>query len=225
MNKNIFTLFTNISNGNLAFHVTNEKKNVINARKNLCKKYNLNYNNLKYMNQTHSNVVKLVNENDTIYNSDAIITNKLQTPLLVMVADCIPIIFYDEIKKIIAVAHAGRVGTYLDISTNVINKMISDFSSDVKNIKVILGPSIQKCCYEVSENLAKEALLKYGEDVVCNRNVNLQEINKKQLLLCGILQKNITISNICTKCSNKNYFSYRKDNNCGRFAGIISLKK
>jgi len=223
MNKNIFTLFTNISDGNLAFHVTNNKENVINARKNLCKKYNLNYNNLKYMNQTHSNVVKLVNENDSVYNSDAIITNKLQTPLLVMVADCIPIIFYDEIKNVIAVAHAGRVGTYLDISTNVINKMINDFSCDVKNIKVILGPSIQKCCYEVSQELANITSKNFGNEFVSNRNINLQGINKKQLLNIGLKEQNITISNICTKCSNEPYYSYRLDNFCGRFAGIINL--
>jgi len=102
------------------------------------------------MNQTHSNIVKIVNEKHTIYNCDAIITNKKNTPLLVMVADCIPIHFYNEINNIIVVAYAGRNGTFLDISTNVVNNMVEKFDFKVENIKVTLVPSIQKCCYEVS---------------------------------------------------------------------------
>jgi len=224
MINNILKVFTNINDSNLAFHVTNDKKQVINSRKKLCEKYNLKYENLKYMKQTHSNVVEIINKNDKIYNSDAIVTNILQYPLLVMVADCIPILFYDEVKKVIAVAHAGRNGTYLDISSNVIDTMINDFACNTKNIKILLGPSIQNCCYEVSDELALIASKNFGNDVVCNRNVNLQKINFKQLINKGILENNIEISSVCTRCNGKNYYSYRNNKNCGRFAGVICLQ-
>ena len=35
--------------------------------------------------------------------------------------------------------------------------------------------------------------------------------------------KKIEINSICTKCSNEPYFSFRKDNKTGRFAGVINI--
>jgi len=224
MKKNIIKLFTNSKDENLAFHVTNDKNQVIKARKELCIKHKINYDNLKYMNQVHGNKVLTVSQDENLYECDALITNKRNTPLMVMVADCIPILFYDENNNTIAVAHAGRNGTYLNISSNVISKMTNEFSSLPSNIKVILGPSIQKCCYEVSEELANIAKVNFGEEVVNKRHIDLQKINYKQLINSGILKENISVSTICTKCSNEDYFSYRKDNSCGRFTGIISIK-
>jgi len=102
--------------------------------------------------------------------------------------------------------------------------MIEKFDSKVENIKVTLGPSIQKCCYEVSNELAKITANNFGNNIIENRNINLQKINQNQLLKIGIKKENITISTICTKCSNEPYFSYRKDKDCGRFAGLLMLR-
>jgi YfiH family protein len=222
MNYTVNKLFTTMSDGNVAFHVTDDRNSVIKNRKALSLKYNFDINNLKYMDQVHSNEVSVVDEND-LYRCDGLVTNKLNTPLMVMVADCIPILFFDKNKGVIGVAHAGRNGTYLDISSNVICKMIKLYDCSAKNIEVELGPSIQKCCYEVSPELADIAKANFGEDVVNDRFVDLQLINKKQLLENGIMEEKIRISPICTKCGEKDYFSYRKDKNCGRFAGIIWL--
>ena len=224
MKQNILKLFTTTTDNNLAYHVTTNNTQVHNARANLASKHNFDINKLKYMNQIHSNDVKIVSNNINLYECDALITNLKNTPLMVMVADCIPIIFYDETTSVIAVAHAGRNGTFMNISSNVINKMIKNFNCDVNNIKVELGASIQKCCYEVSTEMANIVEINFGVNFVKNRNINLQGINKLQLLNCGIKEQNISISNICTKCSNQPYYSYRNDSSCGRFAGIIMLK-
>jgi YfiH family protein len=222
MNYTVNKLFTTMSDGNIAFHVTDDKRTILENRKKLAKKYSFDFHDLKYMDQVHSNEVKIVDKSE-LYKCDGLVTNKLDTPLMVMVADCIPILFFDKMLGVISVAHAGRNGTYLDISSNVINKMIEEFACDVKNIEVELGPSIQKCCYEVSPELANIAKVNFGEDVVNERMVDLQLINKKQLLRSGVLEQNITISSICTKCGNEDYFSYRKDKNCGRFSGLVWL--
>jgi len=224
MKENIFKTFTTTADENLAYHVTQNKTQVHNARKALSNKHNFDINNLKYMNQIHGNDVQIVSKDTNLYECDAIVTNLKNTPLMVMVADCIPIIFYDETSSVIAVAHAGRNGTFLNISSNVINSMCENFSCEAKNIKVELGASIQKCCYEVSQDMANIVKQNFGTNFVQNRNIDLQGINKMQLINCGIKEQNITISNICTKCSNEPYFSYRKDSSCGRFAGIIMLK-
>ncbi len=221
--KNLLTVFTTIKDENIAYHVTEDSIQVDNAREQLSKKYQYNKSKLHYMDQIHSNIVKEADISRNPQECDALVTNKLDTPLMVMVADCIPVLFFDNNKKAIGVAHAGRNGTFLNIVSQTITKMQHIYNCNVKDIEVILGPSIQKCCYEVSQELSSIAMNSFGQEFVQDRYIDLQGINKKQLLDIGIEEQNIQISPICTKCSNENYFSYRKNKNCGRFAGIIMI--
>ena len=224
MKNKILTIFTNIDDDNLAYHVAEDDHSVDLAREELAKKYKFDNTNLKFMEQIHSNIVKTVSPNTNVQTCDALITDQMNTPLMVMVADCIPILFYDHTKKVIGVAHAGRAGTFENISGNTITKMKEDFHCDPKDIEIVLGPSIEKCCYEVSEKLASQTSKLFGDKYVHGRNIDLQGINKKQLLEIGAKEENITITQICTKCSGEPYFSYRKDKKCGRFAGVIMMK-
>jgi len=221
----INSFFTTIKDKNIAYHVQDIKENVEKAREEIAKKHGYESGKLCYMNQIHSNIVQIVNDTHRLYKCDALVTNKLNTPLMVMVADCIPILFYDEVKSVIAVAHAGREGTFHNISKNTVDTMIETFNCKASHIKVTLGPSIGKCCYEVSKHIADKTSLEFGKIFVNNRNIDLQGINIKQLLEIGIEKENIILSDICTKCANEPYFSYRKDSKCGRFAGVIMMKR
>ncbi len=216
--------FTTKYDKNIAFHVVDEKDHaeVKKAREKLSKTYNLDISNLKYMDQIHGNDVIVVNE-DEKYTCDALITNKKNTPLMIMSADCIGILFYDPIQMAIGVAHAGRNGTFLEIAKKTIESMCENYGSDPKDIQVELGPSIQKCCYEVSHEMVEIVKSNFGEEFCKGRNIDLQGINKKQILDMGIKEQNINISTICTQCNGEDYFSYRNDSTCGRFAGIISI--
>lgn len=222
--KDVFFTFTTIDDGNLAFHVPDTKKNVENNREKLSLKYKFDSKNLIYMNQVHGNNVQIVSYESPrlIDNCDGLITNEKNLTLMVMVADCIPIIFIDKIEGVIAAVHAGRNSTFEKISEITALKMINDFNCKVENIEVVFGPSIQKCCYEVSSELVEIVRKSFGEKFINGRLIDLQSINKMLLNNLGIL--NITISNICTKCSNEAFFSFRLDNKCGRFAGIVALK-
>lgn len=224
MKNRVFYTFTDKNDGNLAFHVEDNEINVIKNRQNLALKLAYKYEALVYMNQVHGANIIVVDENSPklIDNCDSIITRSKNLPLMVMVADCIPILMFDDKKGIIAAIHAGRNSTFLEISKKTAEVFIKKFSSNPKDISVVLGASIQKCCYEVSDELSKIVENSFGKEFVENNHIDLQEINKKQLNDLGI--KNIEISDICTKCGNKPYFSYRKDKKTGRFAGIIILK-
>ena len=97
MNK-ILINFTTTQDGNLAYHVGDIKENVDKNRENLAVKLGYKNEDLVYMNQVHGNNVVIVDENSSklIDNCDGIITNIKNLPLMVMVADCIPILFFDE---------------------------------------------------------------------------------------------------------------------------------
>lgn len=215
--------FTTTHDGNLAYHVGDIKENVDKNREKLAIKLEYKNEDLVYMNQIHGNNVQIVDKNSPklIDNCDGIITNTKELPLMVMVADCIPILFFDEKKGVIAAVHAGRNSTFLRISEITAKKMIEHFGCLASDINVIMGASIQKCCYEVNDELLKIVKTSFGEEFCIGNNINLQGINKMLLQNMGI--NNIQISDICTKCSNEPYYSFRKNPKTGRFAGIIKL--
>ena len=222
MNK-ILINFTTTQDGNLAYHVGDIKENVDKNRENLAVKLGYKNEDLVYMNQVHGNNVQIVTSTSPklIENCDGIITNEKNLPLMVMVADCIPILFFDEIQGVIAAVHAGRNSTFLKIAQITANKMMKELGCNANNIKVIMGPSIHTCCYEVSDELVNIVKASFGEKFCKGNNIDLHGINVKLLEEVGI--RHIRISEICTKCSNEPFYSFRKDKYTGRFAGIITL--
>ena len=215
--------FSTTEDGNLSYLVDDLKQNVDKNRQTVANIMEYKNEDLVYMNQIHGNNVQIVDKNSPkiIENCDGIITKEKNLPLMVMVADCIPILFFDEIQGVIAAVHAGRNSTFLKIAQITANKMINELGCNVNNIKVIFGPSIQSCCYEVSDELLAIVKTSFGEKFCIGKNIDLQGINIMLLEEVGI--RHINVSNICTKCSNEAYFSFRKSPKTGRFAGVISL--
>lgn len=220
----IFHTFTTKEDGNLAYHVPDTKENVDKNRKNLALKHGFDLENLIYMNQVHGKNVVIIDDSSPklIDNCDGLITKEKNLTLMVMVADCIPILFIDKVQGVVAAVHAGRNSTFLKIAQITAQKMINELNCNPNNIEVIMGPSISKCCYEVNEEMASIVKNTFGNQFVDGRLIDLQGINKK--LLNDINVTNISISNTCTRCSNEPYYSYRIDNKCGRFSGLVSIK-
>ncbi|MEA2099964.1 MAG: peptidoglycan editing factor PgeF [Campylobacterota bacterium] len=215
---------------NLAFHVGDDSYDVEKNHQLLADTLSYEKQNLIYMKQIHSSLVHVVDESDNFSNPkncDALITNKKNTPLMVMVADCSPILFYDSACDVIAVAHAGREGAFKNIVQNVIDSMKHNFNSKTKNILVTIGASIGSCCYEVGEeifNEAKRLNLQYALNKKKDSYyLNISRILKTQLLEQGIKKENLEISKECSCCKNEKYFSYRANGTTGRFCGVIYL--
>jgi len=216
-------IITTKDDGNVAYHVDDLKNSVDKNRLKLSQKYNFDISKLRYMNQVHGENIKIVDFNSSLLidNCDALITKEKNLPIMVMVADCIPILLSDNKKGVIAVVHAGRNSTFLNIVQKTALMMIKELECKVEDINAYFGPSIQKCCYEVSPELENIAIKSFGEEFCKDRYLDLQGINVKQLNDIGVM--NIEVSNICTKCSNEPYFSYRNNKDCGRFSiiGVI----
>jgi len=215
---------------NLAFHVDDDRESVEKNHSLLANKLQYNYRTLVHMKQIHSDIVHIVTANDNFKNPptcDALITDKPNTPLMVMVADCSPVLFYDDVKKVIAVAHAGRQGAFKNIVNNVVDSFKNNYGSQAEDILVVIGASIGECCYEVGVEIYEEAKELNLEYSISKRDssyyLNVSNILKKQLLDSGVQKENIEISDECTRCNNDRYFSYRADGITGRFSGVIKL--
>lgn len=227
---NLIHSFTTKESGNLAFHVGDEKLHVEKNHAVLAKELGYKKSSLVHMKQIHSDIVHVVADEDfeTPPTCDALVTNKANTPLMVMVADCSPILFYDDEKKVIAAAHAGRQGAFKNIVKNVVKKMKTEFGSEPKNVHVIVGASIGVCCYEVGSEIYDEAKEKGLEYAMQKRGerfyLDVGKILRAQLLSCKIKEENIEFCEDCTCCSTQRYFSYRAQAKTGRFAGVLMLK-
>ncbi len=237
--SNITHAFTTKSGGvslkpyeslNLAFHVQDSVEFVEKNHTLLAESLKYDKKRLIHMKQVHSSLVHIVTKDDNFNNPptcDALITDKKNTPLMVMVADCSAILFYDDVKKVIAVAHAGRQGAFKNIVKSVIDSFEDNYGSNAENISVTIGASIGECCYEVGSEIYFEAQELEVEYAIKKREnsyyLNINKILQTQLNKSGIKEKNIEILKECTCCKNNKYFSYRANGITGRFCGVIKL--
>jgi len=194
---------------------------------------NLQKKNLVLMEQVHGDKVKVVDGDEkgkVIPEIDGMVTAKPRVVLGVKTADCLPILFYDPVEKIIGVAHAGWKGVLKKIGQKMVDLMVRNGSSPL-NILVGVGPHIGGCCYTVSRQRVKRFLKEFAEleNMVYSDkkgiHLDLMVPMMIQLIHSGIFKENILSSLTCTSCQNKEFFSYRKDSkkSYGEILGIISL--
>ena len=162
--------------------------------------------------QTHSDNIEIVDTKEEYPDTDGLILTEKNTAIYLRFADCTPLIFYDEVNKIGAIAHAGWRGTASKIGVKTVDKMIQKFGTKPSDIIALIGPAISLCCYEVSEDVKTRLLstVTKTEGLYQNRNVDLKGINAGQLIEIGV--EKIDICPYCTYCNNDLFYSYRKEN-------------
>ncbi|MGZ8547371.1 MAG: peptidoglycan editing factor PgeF [Sulfuricurvum sp.] len=217
---------------NLAFHVGDNPDDVLQNHNLLANLMGYNRDVLVYMRQIHSDKIIIVDAThsfNTPLECDALITNYLDVPIMVMSADCTPVLIYDRHNRAIGAVHAGRAGALNEILPKTLHAMGKEYGTTANEVIVILGPSIHGCCYEINESIAHEVFTKGYADSLHKEDQRVF-LDVNTILLCqletlGIKKENIEVSDACTSCNNDTYFSYRADaQRTGRIAGIIMLK-
>ena len=190
----------------------------------------LKLNNYYEVKQTHSDIVHIIDDN-YINNSvgDALITNQKNTPIIIKIADCTPILIYDKENKVISLVHSGWKGTLKNITIKTIETMISKYNSKKENIYVYIYPSIRQCHFEIQEDvysLFKDTINnidKYTNKLENKYYIDMQSIIKDKLIEIGIT--NIIDTNICTYCNHDIYYSYRYNHTDKRNILLAMIKE
>lgn len=231
----IYTLSSleKLKNINCAFSTTNDGSiKDKNNRSRWLKSFGISGNDVVQAKQVHGGRVQIVSKKDSgriIDNCDGLITRDKGVYLMILTADCVPIVVIDPEKEIVAIAHAGWKGTVAGIAKNLIKKLKDYFGSKPESLFVGFGPSIEPCHYEVDrERISvikkaglKDALLK---NVSGRVSFDLKKANVDQLVFSGILKKNIDMSaKICTY-ENPDFYSFCRDKTDKRTAAIIGMK-
>lgn len=155
-------------------------------------------------------------------DADAYITDEKNLPIAIRTADCVPVFIFDSHHRAIGLAHAGWKGTYKAIAVKTVQRMQEKYASQVSSLKIVLGPSIRECCYQVGEEF-RDHFPSHVRDRGGYLYADVIGANRDQLLQAGVQQANIFDSGICT-CCNKNYFSFRRDGEkAGRMISLMML--
>lgn len=185
-------------------------------RKKFFKKLDIELDQLVCANLVHGKNVAVISEKDSgenIAETDGLVINQKNLFLTATFADCLPIFFYDEVKNAIGLAHAGWRGVLINIAGEMIDKMVDAYNSKPEDIRIIIGPHLQKCHFEVKNDVVLQ-FEKYKEFVINKNNqkfIDLLSIVKKQLGEKGVRLKMIETSKVCTYEAEKKYFSFRRD--------------
>ncbi|KIM11197.1 MAG: hypothetical protein KU37_05990 [Sulfuricurvum sp. PC08-66] len=213
------------ASNNLAFHVGDDPDSVTRNREALrasiegCEK-------IVAMNQVHGCEVCHVDTATQAPTADALTTQERGVALMVMVADCTPLLWYDTQNEAIAAVHAGRAGALGNIVASTYETMHARYGSQASHIEVVMGPSIRSCCYAIGPKEVEQTRQKGYDFALLMREgqayLDIEAILLSQLGALGITH--IVRSEVCTACDTQNYFSYRKEGVTGRFSGVIMLK-
>lgn len=224
----------NYSGFNACHYTGDDINHVNNCRAVLCEALDIDYSNLIIPRQTHSLNVAVINNLpvnvDCIENVDAIVTTLPDVAIAVNTADCVPIVLIDEIARVIAVVHSGWKGTVGRIATKTVTTMV-ECGADVSRIKVAMGPCICGDCFEVGDEVI-EQFKNAGFDntqVILNgygtrSHIDLPQACRQSLVETGILEENIIMPKVCSRCSPSKFFSARRLGiNSGRTLTVVKL--
>ena len=128
----------------------------------------------------------------------------------------------NNISKTIGVVHAGWRG----LSSGIIKEYINKIKLNGENVTdnyVFIGPSIQKCCFRIQNDV----LNRFDPTFVSRLDeihykVDLQNWAMSQLLKLKINKDKVFISNDCTYCYKNKYDSFRREGSkSGRMYAVL----
>lgn len=209
---------------NLALHVGDNPVLVNKNRQHFAKALGVQSKSFTTCAQVHGSNIAVVNQelvgsgaaafSTTIAETDSLITNLPNVPLLLFFADCVPVLLADTKTGAIGLAHAGWRGTVAAIAAKTAAAMEQHYGTNPRDIVAAIGPSIGSCCYEVDDYVLNQA---QGYEEYFHPKgggkymLDLWGINRQQLLQSGVAQENIITSGICTMDSVDLFCSYRAE--------------
>jgi len=184
----------------------------------------------QWLNQTHGTEVLEVSGSNQVFDADAAFSSEINQICTVLTADCLPVFFCDRLANHVAVSHAGWRG----LGAGILENTLSTFSAPPKDIMAWLGPAIGPKHFEV------------GDDVVDFYRQNYPRLNEKRIffpfqgrsskflmdiyeaarqILASQGLRHIYGGDLCTYSDAERFYSYRRENICGRMASCIWLSR
>ena len=203
------------SSWNLASHVGDDPADVERNREKLRERVG----DFAVMSQVHGDTVLMIDKIPAQAPvADALITTNSEIALVVMVADCIPLLLRSE--KLVAAVHVGRAGLMNSIAVKTVAMMSALGATQIMGS---IGPAICGKCYEVPQELHDEVVARHPLAKSTTRT-GTPALDLPKALIAALAEVDVPVG-ISAGCTleDQNSFSYRRNHITGRQAGVIKL--
>lgn len=197
--------------------------------------------------QVHGSAVVVVRPDEpaaTGAEADALISNDPTAAIVVLAADCVPLLMADSHSGAVAAVHAGWRGTAAGVAVAALARLAREFGTRPEHVTVAIGPAIGACCYEVGTELV-DAFAAAGHprhlidrwflappprrgDAPGSRSklrLDVPGANRDQLILAGVREEQIFAAGLCTAMHLDVLTSYRAERaSAQRLAGVIRAR-
>ncbi|TWP50262.1 peptidoglycan editing factor PgeF [Lentzea tibetensis] len=211
---------------NLGDHVGDDPAAVEANRARLAEGIGLTPDRLVWMEQVHGRTVGVVDGpvGEPLEATDAVVTKQPGLGLVVLTADCVPVLLGDAEAGVIAAVHAGRVGARVGVIIETLKTMLAQ-GARLDRIEVLLGPSVCGECYEVPAEMRADVEKHLPGSAAKSRkgtpSLDLRAGLWQQLADAGVGK--IGIDPRCT-FEESGLFSHRRENPTGRLAAVIWME-
>ena len=224
---------------NLGLHVGDERRAVVENRRRAARAIGAELDDLVVANQVHGTRVTAVgsedrgrgadDETDAVPEADGLVTGEAGPVLVILAADCVPIVLCDPVANVLAVVHAGWRGTVAGIASSVVAAM-AELGADPRRTVVGIGPAISPARYQVGPEVAEQVRATLGGLArTCLAGAGerwLLDLPAANLLLLnrsGIPTDQIHVATTHTGPPEP-FFSDRSVRPCGRFGLLARLR-
>ena len=209
----------------LGDHVGDDPAAVAQNRRLLAAELGLGPADLVFMSQVHGTEVAVVERapapGEPAPVADALVTTAAGLALVVLVADCVPVLLAARRSEVVAVAHAGRRGVAAGVVPATVAAM-RDLGARPDRMVAVVGPAVCGSCYEVPAEMADEVVSRVPAARSTTRDgtagLDLRAGVVSQLLAAGV--ETVEADPWCT-AESPDLYSHRRDGVTGRFAGVV----
>jgi YfiH family protein len=224
---------------NLSFGTGDDPAAVVENRSRVCTALGFGLDDLVVANQVHGAAVVVAGRTDrgrgaraagdSVADADALVTATPGVLLAVLVADCVPVVLFDPVRAVVAVAHAGWRGTVAHVTAHTVRTMVERFGCDPASLRAGIGPSIGPSSYEVGDDVVGAARTAFPDTPgVIRRDgdrttFDLWTANAHDLHRSGVPAGHVECLAIDTFVSPDRFYSHRAGAPTGRFAAFVAL--
>jgi polyphenol oxidase len=224
---------------NLGLHVGDDDELVLRNRERVAAAIGTVLDHFVFCEQAHQRTIAVVgaehrgrgarSRSTAIPVTDALVTATPDVVLVIMVADCVPLVLLDPVARVLGCVHAGWGGTVRDVTGQAVSTM-TGLGANPSRILAGVGPAIAPDRYQVGDEVADAARATFGGDATgvvrpdgTGRWLfDLWEANRRQLRAAGVPDANIHVADVPTGGDGP-FFSHRSEQPCGRFAAVARL--
>lgn len=207
---------------NLGRGVGDDQDRVTANRRRLAGELGFAEDRLVFMEQVHGRTIALV-DGSTVGQpeaTDGLVTAEPGLALVVLVADCVPVLLADPVAGVVAAVHAGRVGARVGVVPAALRTMV-EAGADVSRVEAFLGPAVCGACYEVPAAMQAD-VERHLPDSACRSRTGKPALDLRAGLWRQLADSGVAKIGIDPRCTieERELFSHRRNNPTGRFGAV-----